>query len=231
MPATLEMFDTTIVAIGAFNPAIFSPEWLMRTNLIGNGDAASANENKSLIISRQVAVIESDWFVLQVLEDRFSLTSKGAVTPSIKDLAAGIMSLIPQTPIQALGLNFSGHYKFANLGEFHKVGDVLAPKEIWGKVFPDGSAGMASLTIKIQPCKRDEPPETGDEINVTVQRSTKIRATAIHFSFNDHKNISERVDESITSAECVASLIDKEWDTSRERSISTFENLIKLSLE
>jgi hypothetical protein len=231
MTAILEIFDSTIVAIGAFNPAIFSPDWLAHNNLIGKVDAESSTERDSLVVARQVAVIETDWFVLQVLEDRLTLASKGAVTPMIKDLAVGIMSIIPQTPILALGMNFSGHYKFSTLDEYHKIGDVLAPKNIFSTIFPDRSIGLSNLTIKIQNCKRDEIPKVGDEVNIIVQQSTKIRGgSGIVFTYNVHKDITHKDDESTTSAEYAARLVDTEWDASRERSVEIFNDLIQAAL-
>lgn len=79
MPATLEIFESTIIIIGSFNPAIFSPDWLAHSNLIGKDDAISARSRESLVITREVAVVETDGFMLQVLENRFALVSKGAV--------------------------------------------------------------------------------------------------------------------------------------------------------
>lgn len=230
MPATLEILESTIVVIGSFNPAIFSPDWLAHNKLIGKDDAKSASSNESLIISRQVAVVETDGFILQVLENKFSLASKGAVTPMMKDLAVGIMTVIPQTPVIAVGLNFIGHYKFTTRAEYHRIGDVFAPKHIWKTIFPDGALGLANLSIKIQPCERDETPKTGDELNIIVLPSTKIRGGGILFNYNDHKDIVSLKDESTTSAEWAAILIDKEWDTSRNRSVEVFDGLINSAL-
>lgn len=239
MAATLEIFDSSIVAIGAFNPAILSPDWLERNNLIGKTDAAAAKQLDSLVITHQFSVIETDWFVLQVLENQFSLMSKGAVTPMLKDLAVGILSLVPQTPITAVGLNFMGHYKFSNVAEYYKIGDVLAPKNIWEQVFSSNdqgtgngenqAIGLANITIKIQPCKRDETPLTRDEKNITLQPSTKIRGGVI-FSLNNHKNVSEQRDENLTAAEYAAQIIDRDWEESNAESIKIFERTISLAL-
>ncbi|MDD4972677.1 MAG: hypothetical protein PHT07_24875 [Paludibacter sp.] len=230
MAATLEIFESMIVALGAFNPAIFTPGWLAQNNLIGKIDAESANERESLVIMRQVSVIETDWFILQVLEDKLTLASKGAVTPMIKDLAAGILSLIPQTPISAVGLNFTGHYKFENTNEYHKIGDVLAPKRPWEAMFPERAIGLINLTIKVQPCKRDEIPKSDDEMNIIVQPSTKIRGGGVSFTFNNHKDIKVQKNEFVTYAECAGSLIDEEWEYSRKRAIEVFEGLINAAL-
>ena len=239
MAATLEIFDSSIVALGSFNPAIFSPDWLERNSLIGVTDADAAKQRDSIIVTHQVSIIETDWFVLQVLENQLSLTSKGAVTPMLKDLAVGIMSLVPQTPITAVGLNFMGHYKFSNVTEYHKVGDVLAPKDIWMQVFSsnaqetgsneDQAIGLANITIKIQPCKRDETPLTRDEKNITLQPSSKIRGGLL-LSLNNHRDVSEQKDETLTAAEYAAQIIDQDWEEYNAESLKIFERTISLAL-
>ena len=39
MTRTADIFGSSVVAVGAFNPAIFSPDWLERNKLIGQDDA------------------------------------------------------------------------------------------------------------------------------------------------------------------------------------------------
>lgn len=69
-----ETFSSSIVAIGDFNPAIFSPDWLERNDLIGEGDAETAREGnygRQMLVSHQVSTFETAWFALQVLENQF----------------------------------------------------------------------------------------------------------------------------------------------------------------
>lgn len=240
MAATLEIFDSSIVAVGAFNPAIFSPDWLARRGLIGQTDCAGAKERKSLMNTHQVSIIETDWFVLQVLENQFSLTSKGPVTPSLRDLAVGILTLISQTPLIAIGLNFMGHYKFSNVAEYHKVGDTLAPKNIWEEVFSNStlshlgegsqSIGLGNMTIKVQPCKRGEIPLTRDEKNITIQQSSKIRGDGILLSLNDHRDLTKWDDAISTVAEYAAQIIDRDWEGCNLEALRIFERTLSIAL-
>jgi hypothetical protein len=155
-----DSFSSAIVAVGAFNPAILTPDWLEKNQLIGSDDAENARNFEGLIISQQVTVFETDWFALQVLDNQFSLTSKGALSPTLRDLASGIFALVPHTPVTALGLNFLGDYKMPSLDQYHKVGDILAPKDIWSKIYPpeENSVGLMSLSVKIQNGKREDTP-------------------------------------------------------------------------
>ena len=117
---TAEIFTSSVVAVGDFNPAIFSPDWLEGNKLIGKSDADTVRESKSMISSHQVTSFETKWFALQVLENRFSLTSKDALSPALKDLAVGIFQLVPHTPVTAVGLNFLAHFKLTSEEEYHR---------------------------------------------------------------------------------------------------------------
>lgn len=230
---TPEIFGSSIVTIGAFNPAIFTPDWLERNRLIGQDDADAARQHPSLVVSQQVCQLETDWFVLQVFEDRFSLTSKGALTPAIKDLAVGIFTLLAHTPITAIGLNFTGHYKLDGENEYHRIGDVLAPKDIWGKLYPgeNKSFGMAELTILIQPCSRGENPKSGDTKRITVQPSGRIKGHGVYFALNDHHAIDVQDKDISTAAERAAQIIDADWQNAWEESLRVFDGTISMALE
>lgn len=226
-----EIFSASIVAVGAFNPAIFSPDWLERNNLIGPEDAKSARESEGLLYSRQVSVVDTDWFVLQVLEEQLTLSSKGALSPTLKDLAVSIFSLVAQTPINAIGLNFLGDYKISTVQDFHKIGDVLAPKKIWHEIFPpaDQNVGMVNLSVSVQKGKRGDIIVVDDKKVISAQISSKFN-NGIHLLMNNHYDISKIDQKERTSAEYVAKIIDDEWQASWDEALEVFDKLITLSL-
>jgi len=232
MAHTAEILTSAIIAVGDFNPAIFSPDWLERNGLIGKDDADAAREGdhgKSMIVCHQVATFETDWFALQIIENQFSLTSKGAFSPAFKDLGVGIFQLVPHTPVTAVGLNFMGHFKLASPEEYHRVGDVLAPKNIWDTLYPNQSAGLANLTIRIQPFTRDEPLNTKDEKRISVQPSSKFRV-GVFLAYNDHHDVSAVEDENVRPAERVATLIDDQWESSWRDAVSVFDRVLSKAL-
>jgi hypothetical protein len=57
-----EVFQSTIICVGAFNPPIIRPEWLNRHKLIGNDDANEARRSVSLLTTPQVSQFETQWF-------------------------------------------------------------------------------------------------------------------------------------------------------------------------
>jgi len=227
-----EILTSSIVVLGNFNPAIFSPDWLERNQLIGEEDAGVArdgSEGRSMIISKQVATFETAWFVLQVLDNQFALTSKGAFSPAFKDLAVGIFQLVPHTPVTALGLNFMGHFKLTTEAEYHRVGDVLAPKDIWATLYPDETAGLADLTIRIQRWTRGKPLKTKDEKRISVQQSNKFKF-GIYLSYNDHHDVTTIVDDQ-TPAERVAIIVDNDWESSWTDAVRVFDGVLCMALE
>lgn len=225
-----DIFSSSIVAVGAFNPAIFTPDWLERNNLIGKDDLDGARRGESLIVSRQVCAFETDWFGLQVLEEQFSLTSKGPLTPAFADLAIGILALVPHTPITAVGLNFLGHYRLASTDEYHQVGDVLAPKDIWSSLYPEehSTAGLADLTMRIQQTDKDRNPISGDEKRISIQPSTKVRC-GVFFAYNDHHVVASNND-AVTAAEVAADTIVANWEPSWQDAVRVFDGILSQAL-
>ena len=230
MAYSAEIFTAGIVVLGDFNPAIFSPDWLERNGLMGQADAEFASKSESLVLSRQVAIVDSPWFVLQVVEDQFSLTGKGALTPALRDLASGIFSLLSHTPVRALGMNFMGHYKIHDTAAYHKFGDVLAPKGPWEAACGiDGNVaiGLTNMSVRIQEGTRDSSPVTSNAVNISVQPSTVVQPTGIYFQYNDHRDIAAAAsDKLISPANVVVDVLDGEWEPSWHLSSALFSNLL-----
>lgn len=229
---TPEILTSVIIAIGDFNPAILSPDWLEGNNLIGKGDAETVREgiqSNSLIVTHQVTTFETKWFALQVLENRFTLTSKDALSPAFKDLATGIFQLLLHTPVTAVGLNFLAHFKLDSEDEYHRVGDVLAPKDIWKALYPDEDAGLADLTIRLQRGVRVGQLKTKNEKRFSVQPSNKFNFGVL-LTYNDHHDVSGPREDNMRPAERVAAIIDKEWEVSWHESLSAFNGLLSMVL-
>ncbi len=232
MTHTAEIFASSIIAVGDFNPAIFSPDWLERNDLIGQGDAdavRAGGKGRSLLVSHQVVAFETKWFALQVLANQFSLTSKDALSPAFKDLAVGMFQLVPHTPVASVGLNFSGHFRLSGEAEYHRVGDVLAPKDIWKALYPEESTGLAELTVRIQRWTRGKALNTKDEKRISVRPSHKINFGAF-LSYNDHHDASASDGGDLRPAQRVAAIIDNEWDSARQDALRVFDGVLSKAL-
>lgn len=231
MTHSAEILTSSIIAIGDFNPAIFSPDWLERNNLIGEGDAKTAregSEGRPLLVSHQATTYESEWFALQVLENQFSLTTKGVMSLAFKDLAVGIFQLVPHTPVKAVGLNFMAHFKCASEKMFHKVGDVLAPKDIWNTLYPDLATGMEQVTIRFQLGTRDKLVDTNDRKNITVQPSRSVKY-GVSLALNDHHDVIMGSDDDLAPAERVAVIVDRQWESAWKDAVRVFDQLLSMA--
>lgn len=208
-----EVVSANIVALGAFNPAIYTPDWLLSNGLIGEGEAESIRQSQNIVISHQITVLEGLTFILQVEEEKFQLTCKGVVTPALRDLAAGVFELLPHTPLTALGLNFDTLFRFFDTAAYHRVGDALAPKDIWAKIYPkeEHALGLQNLVVKVQAGSRDEGPNTRDCKNFSVQPGV-TDYPSIRFAYNDHRDIAERAVHGRLQAEVAAEVLRSDWE-------------------
>ena len=231
MPRQAEIFASSIVCIGSFNPPILTPGWLERHKLIGSQDAEAARLSEPLLITNEVAQFETDWFSLQALGNQFALTSKGAVTEAFKDLMFGILTILSQTPITAIGFNFMAHYKLA-LTDYNAIGDALAPKPIWRELFPgeDAHPGLIDLAIRIQKVDpKTQVPKSKNQTNITVQPSQLV-PRGVFILCNDHHDLSEGKEVETLSAMRAAALVDEHWESARQDASRVMEGLIDRAL-
>lgn len=210
-----EMDGASIVMIGSFNPAIFQPRWLGVQGLIRPEEAETA---KITVIQAEVADFSTEWFQVQVLQNRLMLAS---VDPrhyaALRDLCAGIFDLLPHTPITAFGINRQFHFSMPSIEAWHSIGHRLAPKDAWNPIME--KPGLRSMTIqglrkqidpgilyiKVEPSLRINPGvfvEVNEEFRPSDDRQTQ-GAGWVRKPLNDHwdviMNFSEEAAEHILS--------------------------------
>lgn len=224
-----EASSGSIVVLGAFNPAIFSPDWLERFGLVGVDDAQGMREAGNLVVSRQVTVVEGEAFLLQVEENKLTANCKSVLTPALRDLVMGILELVPHTPVRALGQNFDTLFRFFDKEAYHKVGDVLAPKPIWNELYPDDRAiGVDTLTMKVQEGTRDDLRSL-DALNISVQHAN-ASYPAIRVSYNDHHEVASVSGSKDESAQTAIEVLRTTWEAAWQDSQRISEKLFELAL-
>ena len=148
-----------------------------------------------------------------------------------RDLAVGIMTLLPQTPISAVGLNFMGHYKMASRADYDKVGDRLVPKGIWKELFSDEDehVGVQNLTVAVERVKREADGGvtalSNNRKNISIEPSGKLKL-GLFLSCNDHREIDRSKLEDQTAAERVSEILESEWQASWDASLTLFDELL-----
>lgn len=223
-----EDFASAIIVVGAFNPAIISPEWLRDQKLIGPSDVEviqEGGEERQFVMSRQVTAIETEWFVLQVDPQRLRLASKGVLSPPLKDLVVGIFTSLPHTPVTAVGMNFMAHYQLDGERQWHDLGDALAPKAVWNSLCPGEHAGLGNLTIAIERDPQANRGKLKDVRNVSVQPSNKLKYGAF-LTYNHHRDIAGDDDSDGELGTRVAQVIDDGWEGDWHEAERIFEGVL-----
>lgn len=184
--------EFTIVFLGQFNPAIFTPAWFGWHELLPVGMVESAELQTA---QPRVTSFRADWLELQVLANRFTVKTTQSPSVRLRDLVMRIFGeQLPHTPISAMGINRNVQFLVGDFRERDRIGRRLAPTAAWGEwgaeLDPDAErGGMVSLTMR-QVNIPDRP--RGDQINVTVgpwdegpdNRGVSILA-------NDHHTLNE----------------------------------------
>ncbi len=200
-----EIEAVAIVLVGSFNPRIFHPAWFAKEGLIQEGEWQSAEIR---IITSDAAVFSIGWMALEVLHDRFCITTnQPQYFEPLRDLALGTFKLLRHTPIKQLGINKLEHYRSSNHEEWHQLGHRLAPKEGWAGLLE--KPGMRKLTME-----GVRPDKYAGRILVTVEPSSKINP-GVYFELNDHYEID--VVEEGRSSDRAMEILSESWQESLER--------------
>jgi hypothetical protein len=211
---TLQSSETSIVALGSFNPMIFQPAWLISEGLMPLEEA----EASEIVVTPDFARLTFPWVVVQVLPDRFEVKSGEDLSePSqLRDLVQGIFLVLQHTPVNRLGLNFTSHYRLPGEDAWHAIGHKLAPKDLWEPVL----SKPGTLTVQIQGVV-DGPPR--GQRNVTVQPSRLVHP-GLFMTVNDDRPIEVSDDP---PGATLSSVLGQVWDESRESAMAIMSRVLE----
>ena len=210
-----ESEGASIVMIGSFNPTIFHPRWLGTQGLIRPEEAENA---KIAIIRNEVADFSTEWFQLQVLQNRFILLSTDPRQYSpLRDLAAAIFAILPHTPITALGINRNFQFKMPSSAAWHGLGHLLAPKNHWDAIMAE--SGLRSMLMEGR-----RKQVGGGTLQIKLEPSTTIGhglVMEVNEQFNEPDGQSE-------SARWVPNQLTVHWDDFLKFTEEAAEHLLGL---
>ncbi len=191
----------SIVLLGSFNPTIFNPDWLFRNELITE---AEFDTSQVEFVHPQISHIRTDWLDLQVEPER--LVARTSEIPiQLRDLVFRVFGeKLPHTPIRMMGINLEVHFSVGSAEERTRIGQLLAPPDIWGEWSKgiragDGKSqgGLRSLSIQQSVFDWDRP---NGFVVATVEPSNLIKKfSGIMMRVNDHyevQNVKEVADAS-----------------------------------
>ena len=139
-----ELDGITVVVAGNFNPSIFSPAWFRLHDLIGETEAREATVQ---MIVPPAALFSTEWLSVQVTQERMALaTAMPQEFERLRDTVVGVMTVLDQTPVQALGINRESHWATVSQSSYDQFGDQLVPKEFWSDF--STLPGTQSVTVR-----------------------------------------------------------------------------------
>ncbi len=205
-----------VVIKGAFNPAIFSPAWLLAEQVIG---ALEYEDLELNLISRDFAGFRTGWLRCDVTPEACQLsTQEPEEFERLRDAAVTVLRALPKTPIAALGLNRLVHVLVPDLDAWHAIGDRLAPKDIWKDLLE--APGMRTVTV--WGVRTDG--YTG-RIQVQVEPSFRV-PRAVFMSVNDHFTLSDATGD-VTETRSR----DEAWQLGHESEVEVTSAKIAVALE
>ncbi len=221
-----EISSVSIVILGHFNPAIFTPSWFAWRGLLPKKivDIAALK-----IAHPQITEFNADWLNLQIVPESFSISTTQSPFVRLRDLVVRIFrEQLPHTPLKAMGINRAVHFSMGSFSERDRVGRLLAPVEPWGALGKEleldrEHGGMTSLTMtQLDPEGR--PP--GGQVNVTVEPSKRIGRTGVYVRINDHYTI-ENLEGRMATSEIVT-LLEENFDKSLLRANQIINHIMTL---
>lgn len=216
VPSSQTEHDVSIVVLGAFNPAIFHPQWMAAQGLLGKGEAEAATVE---IVHAEVAVFTGGWFRCEVTRDRFTLRSAqlSHVEP-LRDLAVGCFRVLNHTPVQVCGVNHTSILRFESTTAFNEFGWTLVPPQPW-----DGALerpGVARLEEQ-----GTQPGGRAGYIRVIVEPILD-GSNSVRIEVNDHNPLAET---GMSAATALEELLMNRWEEIEARARSITDRILAVA--
>ncbi|MBN1379822.1 MAG: hypothetical protein JXA04_11375 [Gammaproteobacteria bacterium] len=208
--------DANIVLVGNFNPSIFHPEWFIKRGIVPDwnysGHRSGTNEAAVAVLPDLAQIDFQDQKFLQVMLNKFTLRcSHASEFLSLKDIVSTAFSILKETPISQMGMNYQAVIRIADNDLWLKFGEVMAPKEPWLVAAPyineldDGNKkrlGLWNLTMQMP-----RPDDLSGYIRPTVKVENS-NARTLSISVNNHVEIADK------STATVIDYLERYWEQS-----------------
>ena len=221
--------SVSIALLGKFNPAIFSPDWLERYDII---PGTSAQEGKVTVIHPEYSEIEVGPNIrFSIQPERFSI--EFAEEPFVKALDAIILifrEILSHTPITAIGVNYAIHFALDSIDQRAQLGRALAPVEPWGEWGQSlNNENPAQIGGMIRVVMEETHPTDRQKgyrrvyIEPSVRSEYVDRLVGVYMAVNDHYEVDEAGD--LGSSKAMEILAEK-FDSSINKSKSIVASMM-----
>lgn len=165
-----------VVLVGSFNPAIMSPGWLFAQGLVSEQEHDDA-QPEAIVPSLSIFTVTSIRF--QVSEDTFKVdTENQREFERTRDMATSLLTILPHTPVNMLGINHYFHAALPSHDAWHLLGDRLVNKDQWKPLL--SLPGTRDVTLE-----GVRPDRFAGSVIVSIQPSGRVEQ-GVFVSQNDH---------------------------------------------
>lgn len=208
--------ELSIVMIGDFNPKIFQPFWFSSQKLIRESEAEAATVE---LIHSDFTSFSTDWFVMQVARERFTLTVKSSAYKNhLFDLSLGTFKSLVHTPINQMGLNIGKTIRFKSPEDWHAFGHFIIPKQAWDGILT--KPGLRSSVTQGQ--RNDELPGS---IIFIVEPVLINSNNEVSVKINNHFEL--KTEEKNKNANYFINIIEHEFEKSVKESNDLIDKLVE----
>lgn len=216
----------SIVLVGNFNPSIFHPEWFIRKGIAEEWDYGTDDNIINLPDTSQFTLPGGK--KVTVLLNKFVITSSLASDHlALKDIATSAFAILRETPIAQMGMNYEAEIQISNREDWLQFGRELAPLHHWVEAAnyisdldkeQQETAGLWEMVMNLP-----RPDELTGFVRPKIQ-ATSLDKFILSFSVNNHVEITDH------SAELMAKILDKNWESSLELSRSIMGGIMESHL-
>ena len=214
-PVLIKSLD--IIILGNFNPSIFQPYWFSLKKLIREEESEKAVIN---IIHSSLVQFDLDWCSFTITEDRFQASTTDEVNfDLVKDLVVSTFNILCETPLTALGVNYTYNISLENEKNYIKFGEWLSNLTFWQKI----DSEYKLLTLETFKIKKENGELGSQKIKITPSNLPRLRF-GIAVNFNEHIQF-KNIPEVISNSNNLMTLFEQKW---KSYSIDTKEIVLKL---
>ncbi|KQO62705.1 hypothetical protein [Curtobacterium sp. Leaf261] len=225
----------SVVVLGQFNPAVFSPLWFFDELLIGRSEREQAEMG---VVSNEVTSFQMGWLRLTANTSMLQLsTTEPEEFVRLRDAVIGTLRALTGTPVAAVGINHDVHVTMDSIHSYNRIGHVLAPKSPWDGVLQ--SPGMRSVILW-----GARPDDHVGRVQIRVEPSQQF-PQSVYIQNNDHYQftatqaselegswqITEIGPPSSQHVESVINVLQANWDASLARATVAESRVVELGGE
>lgn len=225
-----DITGASVVLVGSFNPAILSPDWFVRQNLIKEVEVVQ--NDAEFIVHPQVSQFKLDWCQVVSEPNRFTISGMRAPFVRLADLTAKTFGeFLPHTPIRQLAMTRQVHFRVKNVDARDAFGYLLAPPGVWGHWGEcikarnaETRGGLRALTMQQRVF---DSARTGS-LSATVEPSNLLpKGVGVFVQINDTHDLPEAATAS--GARAAAELLLESFDASMRSAESIIDHLMEMA--